>query len=498
MGRTALVSLLLTCGTLTLYLVTLCPGVYWGDSAELVGASAALGIPHPPGYPLYTLLGYVATRLPLDPALCINLMSALSASLSVGLCAVIARTLGASVWSSALGALLVGVGPCFWQQATVAEVYAPGALFLLTALWMALLAINRQRFGYTLLAALIAGLGLGVHLSIATTGMGFVVLAWQATHAGSPALTSERRTGSALIRSAQLVLAGFVAALGACIFLWLPYRARQNPALNFGNPSTWDTFLWVIRGGTYRNWFMLPQGVIARALRILNILGQQLTPVGVPLGLLGLHGIALRRGWLTATAWALAVLGNIYFFFDYNVFDLEVFFLPTVYLLAIAAAIALDEIIAILKRRWPGLRATELCALLLALELGWGVSHWRAMDRSEQVEANRWGSALVSNLPASAVLLHYTTPPEWKYDCVFEWYFQLLKGARPDVHVLVLPSEQTVRALVRTGVPVFTYAKLPHTDAMILEGADAVAPGLLQVVEVPDGPLPPPEPSAIP
>ncbi|MEA3409505.1 MAG: DUF2723 domain-containing protein, partial [Candidatus Eisenbacteria bacterium] len=36
----------------------------WGDSAEFVAVAATLGIAHPPGYPLYTLLGALAVRLP--------------------------------------------------------------------------------------------------------------------------------------------------------------------------------------------------------------------------------------------------------------------------------------------------------------------------------------------------------------------------------------------------------------------------------------------------
>jgi len=46
-------------GALTLYLNTVCPTVYWYDSAEFASAAAVLGIPHPPGYPIYTLLGYL-------------------------------------------------------------------------------------------------------------------------------------------------------------------------------------------------------------------------------------------------------------------------------------------------------------------------------------------------------------------------------------------------------------------------------------------------------
>ena len=46
---------------LGLYLLTIAPDLTWAnaslDGVELVTASATLGIPHPPGYPTYVILG---------------------------------------------------------------------------------------------------------------------------------------------------------------------------------------------------------------------------------------------------------------------------------------------------------------------------------------------------------------------------------------------------------------------------------------------------------
>ncbi len=70
--------------SLTVYIVTLCPTVYVGDSGELITACFHLGVPHPPGYPLYCILGKVFTLLPFANIACrVNLASALLAALSV-------------------------------------------------------------------------------------------------------------------------------------------------------------------------------------------------------------------------------------------------------------------------------------------------------------------------------------------------------------------------------------------------------------------------------
>src|SRR3989344_7024253 len=41
-------------------------GIYGGDSGDLVTAAYLGGIPHPPGYPLYTALGFLLSKLPIS------------------------------------------------------------------------------------------------------------------------------------------------------------------------------------------------------------------------------------------------------------------------------------------------------------------------------------------------------------------------------------------------------------------------------------------------
>src|SRR5205085_4646944 len=62
--------------SLLVLLRTMAPTVYELDSAELATGAATLGIVHPPGYPLYTLVAHLFTLLPLrDVAFRVNLLS---------------------------------------------------------------------------------------------------------------------------------------------------------------------------------------------------------------------------------------------------------------------------------------------------------------------------------------------------------------------------------------------------------------------------------------
>ena len=75
-----------------LYLITACPTVYFGDSGELIAAAESLGVAHPPGYPLYTLLGRLFAMLPLGGLdFRMNLLSVVCSGLAAGVIAVVPR-----------------------------------------------------------------------------------------------------------------------------------------------------------------------------------------------------------------------------------------------------------------------------------------------------------------------------------------------------------------------------------------------------------------------
>ncbi|NUQ00716.1 MAG: DUF2723 domain-containing protein, partial [Armatimonadetes bacterium] len=61
-GRAAAVSWLFGAVVTVLYGATAAPGLFWGDSAELLSVARTAGVAHPPGYPLYTLLAGLVVR----------------------------------------------------------------------------------------------------------------------------------------------------------------------------------------------------------------------------------------------------------------------------------------------------------------------------------------------------------------------------------------------------------------------------------------------------
>jgi len=171
------------------YFITLGPSVTLEDSGELAVAGDHLGVPHPPGYPIWTMCAYVFVRLfswvtyqgQPTPAWSISLMSAVFAALAAGFTAMLITRSASDMlrdahdgeedfdlaqsnvlcWTGGVGGSLVfAFSPVMWSQATIVEVYTLNAfflmwIFLLTYRWM-----RRPSDKILWLTAFVFGLGL--------------------------------------------------------------------------------------------------------------------------------------------------------------------------------------------------------------------------------------------------------------------------------------------------------------------------------------------------
>src|SRR6188474_3472114 len=105
--RDAVICLALVLGALALYMATLLPGIGSGDTAEFQRVAPTLGVAHPTGYPLYTMLGWLWSWLPLGgtPAWRMSMFSACTATLAVGVLFTTARAIGQARVIAATAAL---------------------------------------------------------------------------------------------------------------------------------------------------------------------------------------------------------------------------------------------------------------------------------------------------------------------------------------------------------------------------------------------------------
>src|SRR5688572_19823819 len=157
---------------LWVYAVTLSSTVTWRnhgeDSGDLLVACATLGIPHPTGYPLYTVLGRVASLVPIGSiAYRINLVSALAGAAAVYFLArwileLAPRALGpsAAVFGAVVGSLLYAFSRGAWSQSVLAEVYTLNVALLGASLWSLARADRTGNVRWLFVSAYLLGLGL--------------------------------------------------------------------------------------------------------------------------------------------------------------------------------------------------------------------------------------------------------------------------------------------------------------------------------------------------
>ena len=208
--------------------------VTWFDSGEFLAGAAGLGVAHPTGFPLLSLVGFVAGYIPNGPLpFRVACVSGLAVAASTALCYRAACHLG-------VRPALAWVAACFypavyvtWLHATIVEAYALNGLLLAALSTAALAPSPNLRF-----AAMITGIGLGSHATFVISA----VLIWAF-------LLARYRPWS---RLPELVA---WALLGATVILYLPMAASRDPWLLWTDTSTWAGLVEHLTGEGIRDAF---------------------------------------------------------------------------------------------------------------------------------------------------------------------------------------------------------------------------------------------------
>ena len=168
-----------------IYYMTLAPTLSFWDCGEFIAAAVALQIPHPPGSPVYILIGRIFSLLPIasDLAVRVNLLSAVSSSFTAFFGYLVAShilkksiEIDGSVVSkimiyggAACGAFFLAFGFTNWNNSVEAEVYGLAMMLTMAIFYLSLLywenkgTIYAEKIMY--LIFLLAFLGVGVHMS---------------------------------------------------------------------------------------------------------------------------------------------------------------------------------------------------------------------------------------------------------------------------------------------------------------------------------------------
>lgn len=450
------------------YLLTLQPTPGRADSFEFQVVGPSLGIAHPSGYPLYTLLAWGFSKVPLMDSIAarINLSSALFAAGAVALFVLLLRgRLDVDERIAALAGLAFGLTPVFWSQAVMAEVYALHNLIALGLLYLAFGLFGKpdepdqqtterpaSTHTQTLLAlAALSGLGLAHHLT---------------TVLFAPALICAVALAWPRIRWQGWLCAFALGAAGLLFYLYLPLRW---PAVT-GEPMPLSTLIEWMTGSRFSGalvwnaWRDDPArwGIVGR------IVLEQVGWTGLLLAAGGLISMPWRKDGRAAPVLVLAGLAIGFYGLNYYIPDINVFLIPLSWLIGLLAAVGLDQLARGLGEVRP-LAASVLKPLVvaslalvcasLATETG------PAFDWQDEQALEAWGrEALALPIVEGAAILadsEKIAPLE---------YLHRVEGLRPDLSMVVLGTEaeyyEQISGRLAAGQAVYLARYLPG-----LEGA---------------------------
>jgi hypothetical protein len=436
-------ALALTALALFVYIQTLTPSLSYlsPDGNELATIPYLLGLAHSPGYPVYTWLGKLFTLLPFgDIAHRVNLMSATMGALSVGsLYLLITIILNPRIASpmlrrtaSLFSALLFAFSPTFWSQSVIAEVYAPNIAFIALTLLALLYWERTRRDRDFFLFALAFGLSLGTHISNLGFAPAFIVFILLT----DPSTLKRPRWWLAAI-------AGF--GIGILQFLWLPIRAdtlNDRTMLERAPVTIMGMYRYTL-GAFSQIKFAFPiEELPLRLVLYIDLIRNEFGLSGILFGLVGLFSLLFRRTKYYFLL-VLMYLVHVWFFIQYRVFDLEVFFLAAHFIWAIFIAFGIAELLGAIERLVKRLKnsftvrifTAALAVLTILISLIPLARNWYKSDRSDDVAVNDFYANVWEILPENSALI--TRGGVMGYDA---FYWPLIYNTRPDVFLPTLPT----------------------------------------------------------
>ncbi len=418
--------------SLLVYSITLAPDLTWAnfgsDGGELITASITWGIPHPPGYPTYIILGKLFSLLPFGTlAWRFNLFSAVAAATAITFVTATSLDMLSTSNNRYLASMSAGIAmaftPMLWSQAIITEVYALNIAVIAIFLWSLLKRRSALQTG------LFAGLSITTHLtSLMVLPMAF-------------ALTPRKHW--------KRLLAG--AAIGLSPLLILPILGRSVSPVIWGNPSTPSGWWWLVSGQIYHaNLVVSPISTLLPKISQLSVtMLRQLVWVGWLFVVLGIASRLIERrvlSWLLITSLA---------YLSYNFFyvpdDAIVTVLPIFILLGPALAAGLSQI---------GFWSFFLPLALL-------IANYQTLDLHENRSLRPMAYQIFDAAPQNAILLtpgdqsiftlwYFYYGEAYRQDLAlvdtnlfaFEWYRHRLSNSYPD---LLAVEEDNVDAFIKSN-----------------------------------------------
>jgi len=410
--------------TLFFYLLTVCRTIYTGDSGELSFVIDSLGIAHPPGYPLITLLGkFIITFVPGNTAFALNVFSSLLTACAAGVGAIVIRNAlfhGEDRHNAQALVILIsaacmwGFANALWASAVGIEVYSLGVVLILLTLLSLNSFLETGNYRKILLSVYLLSLGMANHLTASALALPILY-----------ALIRARAPIKIWIFSAALAI------LGLTLYLYIPIRSLNDLILNWDNLATPRAFFDHVTAKRYQDYMtgLRLGNFVENFARSLALLARQY-PLG--LGIFGIVGMAIskRIGTPFKIMASMIIAFNLLTVALYDIPDIDQYYLPTYFLSALGVAALLLCPWGRVERIRPNAVGWPLYAVMAFLVILTVASNYKNNDQSDNRLSYIYGMNILKCLPENAILISTGDNSNSTVQ-----YLHFVEGVRKDVEI---------------------------------------------------------------
>lgn len=435
------------------YILTLAPGVFFVDSGELAVACIKLGIAHPTGYPLFTILGRVFSLIPSsEPIFILNFSSALFSSIAVLIFfylvsffisltdrfekinpkkkkknIFIPETVNYMISFSS--SLILAFSFTFWNTANSIEVYNLHKIFLALLLFTFIKSNYFELFSkksdsdtgkYWILFAFLAGLSFTNHLSTMFLAIGMIYL-----YFASNGFNKES------FRRLLYLIPLFVLGLSPYIYLFL--RAEYAPVA-WGYPHNWENFVRHISGKQFSVWmFSSSDTMIKQFNHFIEVYPRELSVfvlIIIIMGLIELYRADIKLFLFTLLIFVFTVLYSI----NYDIYDIDSYFIAAFFISVLWSGMGIKFIFKWISNMnfQENMKKYVMYLILIFLPGFLLFTNYGKNDESK----NHFVKDYTFNVFNSAKQNSIIMSTQWDFWVSSSWYYQYVKGMRPDVMVV--------------------------------------------------------------
>ncbi|MCH8033338.1 MAG: DUF2723 domain-containing protein [Bacteroidetes bacterium] len=447
-----------------IYLFTLAPSVVQIDSGELAAVQATLGIAHPTGYPLFTIIGYIFSLIPLPftKIFQLNLLAAVFCSAGIAVFVYTAKLLldNLNLFSPSknkiekkkkdkrndkkgdtkkvgqetaltetvkyiiaiAGGLILAFSETFWLQSTSVEVYSLH-IFLMNIIILYLVKAfiyvekenDKTDLKLWLIFSAFLALGFTNHMTTLLIIPGVTYLFF-----------IKNKFGKAGFIKILIMLTVFFPIL-ILIYSYLPVRAAQNPILNWGNTTDFENLIRHITAKQYQVWLFASSAAAKRQLiHFVETLPGQFS-IALLLSFVGLISSFFYARKIFVFL-IITFLFTVFYSINYEIHDIDTYFLLAYISLAYFAVFGLLKLFKMNKKK-KIILPLGVAVLVIVIQF---VTNVNKTNQSGIYTYEDYTRTILNGVSSESIIFSY----QWDYFISPSYYFRYVENYGKDIAVV--------------------------------------------------------------